>query len=56
MAIGALPHEAFVSVAGPLFDAVKEDPDRARHKYPMIYIRLGEAGAMTLPTKKQRSG
>ncbi len=49
VAIGALPHEAFVSVAGPLFDAVKEDPDRARHKYPMIYIRLGEAGAMTLP-------
>ena len=49
VAIGALPHEAFVDVAGPLFDAVKEDPDRARHKYPMIYIRLGEAGAMTLP-------
>ena len=49
VAIGALPHEAFVSVAGPLFDAVKEDPDRARNKYPVIYIRLGEAGAMTLP-------
>jgi hypothetical protein len=49
VAIGALPHEAFLSVAGPLFDVVKEDPDRARHKYPMIYIRMGEAGAMTLP-------
>jgi hypothetical protein len=48
-AIGALPHEAFVSVAGPLFDLVKEDPDRAMHKYPMIYVRLGEAGTMTLP-------
>jgi hypothetical protein len=49
VAIGALPHEAFVSIAGPLFDAVKEDPDRAMHKYPMIYIRMGEAGTMTLP-------
>jgi hypothetical protein len=49
VAIGALPHEAFLSVAGTLFDVVKEDPDRARHKYPMIYIRMGEAGAMTLP-------
>ena len=49
VAIGALPHEAFVSVAGPLFDAIKEDPDRAMHKYPMIYIRMGEAGTMTLP-------
>ena len=48
-AIGALPHEAFVSVAGPLFDVVKEDPDRAMQKYPMIYIRMGEAGTTTLP-------
>jgi hypothetical protein len=47
-AIGALPHEAFVGVAGPLFDVVKEDPDRAMHKYPMIYVRLGEAGTTTL--------
>ena len=29
VAIGALPHEAFLSVAGPLFDLAKEDPDRA---------------------------
>jgi hypothetical protein len=48
-AIGALPHEAFVSIAGPLFDLVKEDPDRAMHKYPMIYVRMGEAGTLTLP-------
>ena len=47
--IGALPHEAFVSVAGPLFELVKQDPDRAMHKYAMIYIRLGEAGTTTLP-------
>jgi hypothetical protein len=47
-AIGALPHEAFVGVAGPLFDVVKEDPDRAMHKYPMIYVRLGEARTTTL--------
>src|ERR1700689_5283218 len=47
-ASGALPHEAFVGVAGPLFDVVKEDPDRAMHKYPMIYVRLGEAGTTTL--------
>jgi len=49
VAIGALPHEAFLSVAGPLFDLAKEDPDRAMQKYPMIYIRMGEAGMMTLP-------
>ena len=48
-AIGALPHEAFVSVAGPLFELVKQDPDRAMHKYAMIYVRLGEAGTTTLP-------
>jgi len=42
VAIGALPHEAFLSVAGSLFDVVKEDPDRVRHKYPMIYIRMGK--------------
>jgi hypothetical protein len=47
-AIGALPREAFVSVAGPLFEVVKEDPDRAMHKYPMIYVRMGEAGTTTL--------
>jgi hypothetical protein len=47
-AIGALPHEAFASVAGPLFEVVKEDPDRAMHKYPMIYVRMGEASATTL--------
>jgi hypothetical protein len=46
-AIGALPHEAFVSVAGPLFELVKQDPDRAMHKYAMIYVRLGEAGTTT---------
>jgi hypothetical protein len=49
VAIGALPHPAFVSVAGPLFDLIKEDPDRAMRSYPMIYVRMGEAGAMTLP-------
>jgi hypothetical protein len=48
-AIGALPHAAFVGVAGSLFDVIKEDPDRAMRAYPMIYIRLGEAGATTLP-------
>jgi hypothetical protein len=47
-AIGALPHEAFVSVSGPLFEVVKEDPDRAMHKYPMIYVRMGEAGTAML--------
>jgi hypothetical protein len=47
-AIGALPHEAFLSVAGPLFEVVKEDPDRAMHKYPMIYVRMGEAGTAML--------
>ncbi len=47
-AIGALPHAAFVSVAGPLFDLVKEDPSRAIRNYPMIYVRMGEAGTMTL--------
>jgi hypothetical protein len=47
-AIGALPHEAFLSVAGPLFEVVKEDPDRAIHKYPMIYVRMGEAGTAML--------
>jgi hypothetical protein len=49
VAIGALPHDAFVGVAGPLFEVIKEAPDRAIHKYPMIYIRMGEAGTMTLP-------
>jgi hypothetical protein len=29
VAIGALPHEAFLSIAGPLFDVVKQDPDLA---------------------------
>ncbi len=48
-AIGALPHQAFVSVAADLFDAVKEAPGLAMRKYPMIYVRMGEAGAMTLP-------
>ena len=41
-AIGALPHEALLSVVGPMFDLVKADPDRARQKYPMIYIRMGK--------------
>jgi hypothetical protein len=49
VAIGALPHEAFVSVADPLFDVVKEDPDLAMKKYPMIYIRMGELGTAALP-------
>jgi hypothetical protein len=48
-AIGALPHDAFLRVAGPLFELVKQDPDRAMHKYAMIYVRLGDAGATTLP-------
>ncbi len=48
-AIGALPHDAFVSVAGTLFEAVKANPDLALHKYSMIYVRMGEAGAMALP-------
>jgi hypothetical protein len=49
VAIGALPHEAFVSVADPLFDVVKGDPDLAMKKYPMIYIRMGELGTAALP-------
>jgi hypothetical protein len=53
-AIGALPHEAFVSVAGPLFDVVKEDPDRALRKYAMIYVRMGEAGTTTLPLYREQ--
>jgi hypothetical protein len=28
---------------------IGEDPERAMHKYPIIYIRMGEAGATTLP-------
>jgi hypothetical protein len=48
-AIGVLPHEAFVNVSGPLFGVIKEDPDRAMHSYPLIYVRMGEAGNMTLP-------
>ena len=38
-----------MSVAADLFDAVKEAPGLAMRKYPMIYVRMGEAGAMTLP-------
>lgn len=48
-AIGALPHAAFVDVAAPLLDLVKENPDRALSAYSIIYIRLGEAGADALP-------
>jgi hypothetical protein len=48
-AIGALPHDPFVNVAGTLFEAVKANPDLAIRKYPMIYVRMGEAGTMALP-------
>ena len=48
MAIGALPHEAFLGVAASLFEAVKAD-DSAWNNYPMIYVRVGEAGVTMLP-------
>jgi hypothetical protein len=53
-AIGALPHDAFISVAGTLFDAVKANPDLALRKYSLIYVRVGEAGAMALPFYREQ--
>jgi hypothetical protein len=47
-AVGALPHGAFVSVADTLFQAVKANPELAIRKYPMVYVRMGEAGTMML--------
>ncbi len=46
--IGALPHKAFVGVAPLLFDVIKEG-QIARKQYPMLYVRVAEAGATTLP-------
>ena len=48
MAIGALPHETFLSVALSLFEVVKADQS-AWNSYPMIYVRVGEAGITMLP-------
>jgi hypothetical protein len=48
MAIGALPHEAFLGVAASLFEVVKADHS-AWKNYPMIYVRIGEAGVTMLP-------
>ncbi len=48
VAIGALPHEALAPVAGALLDVISHDP-RARTAYPMVYVRVAEAGAAALP-------
>jgi hypothetical protein len=53
IAIGALPQETFANVAGPLFSVLSKR-QAALHRYPLLYVRLGEAGPITLPFYRQQ--